>query len=147
MTFRNLAVVTLATFALAACGGGPVKRVSPPTASVQELTVRADGSWRLLVRMQNFSNVPMTFNAIDAELEIADQKVGSVAMALNLYMPGESADVFEATLTPSSGVRPDTPDFAYRLHGTIRSSDPQGDFTFERKSRLTAAPGLVDTWR
>ena len=147
MSFRNLVVAALAALALASCGGGPVKRVSPPTASVQELTVRADGSWQLRIRMQNFSNVPMTFNAIDAELEIADQKAGSLKMALDLYVPGESADVFEATLTPGAGVRPGNPDFAYRLHGTIRSSDPKGDFKFERKSRLTAAPGLVDTWR
>lgn len=147
MTFRNFLVVTVITLTLAACGGGPVKRVSAPTASLQELTVRADGSWHLLVRLQNFSNVPMAFNAIDAGLEIGDQKAGSVTMALDLYVPGESADVFEANLTPVAGMRPGNPDFAYRLHGTIRSSDPDGDFKFERKSRLTNAPGLADTWR
>ena len=28
---------------LAACGGGPVKRVSEPNAGIQQLTVQADG--------------------------------------------------------------------------------------------------------
>ena len=58
--------VLCATLSLAACGSGPAKRVSAPTASVQELAVQADGSWRLLVRVQNFSNVSMTFDLLEA---------------------------------------------------------------------------------
>lgn len=147
MSLRNvIAIVVLGTL-LASCGGGPVKRVSPPTASIQELSVRADGSWHLQIRVQNFSNISMTFNAIDAELEIADRPVGSIRLPLDLDISGETADVFETDITPTTGARPQAGDFAYRLHGKISSSEPKGDFKFERKSRLSPAPGLVDTWR
>jgi hypothetical protein len=147
MSLRHIVPAILACVLLAACGSGPVKRVSAPTASVQELALRADGSWHLQIRVQNFSNISMTFNAIDAELEIADQPAGSIRLPLNLDIPGESADVFEATMKPTSGLRPATDDFAYRLHGSLSSSEPKGDFKFERKSRLSPAPGLPDTWR
>jgi hypothetical protein len=147
MSLRHVIAAILVCILLAACGSGPVKRVSPPTASVQELAVRADGSWHLLIRVQNFSNISMTFNAIDAELEIADQPAGSIRLPLNLDIPGESADVFETAMTPSSTLRPAAGDVAYRLHGSLSSSEPKGDFKFERKSRLSPAPGLPDTWR
>ena len=147
MKLRILIPLILASILLASCGSGVVKRVSPPTASVQELSVRADGSWHLLIRVQNYSNVPMTFSAIDAELEIADRVVGKITLPFKMDIPGESADVFETSLTPAGVSRPTTGEFAYRLHGTITSSDPKGEYTFERKSRLSPAPGLPDTWR
>ena len=147
MKLRTLVLVILASVMLVSCGGGPVKRVSPPTASVQELSIRADGSWHLQIRVQNFSNISMTFSTIDAELEIADRAVGKITLPFKLDIPGESADVFESNLTPLAGTRPDAGEFAYRLHGTITSSEPKGSFKFERKSRLSPAPGLPDTWR
>ncbi len=147
MKLRILFPIMLASILLTSCGGGLVKRVSPPTASVQELSIRADGSWHLLIRVQNFSNIPMTFSAIDAELEIADHAVGKITLPFKMDIPGESADVFETNLTPASGNRPQSGEFAYRLHGTINSSEPKDDFKFERKSRLSPAPGLADTWR
>ena len=147
MSLRTIVLILVAGVLLASCGGGPVKRVSPPTASVQELSVHADGSWHLLLRLQNFSNVSMIFNAIDAELEVDDQAAGSIKLPLALEIPGSSADVFEARLTPAAGQRPLSGNFAYRLHGRITSSDPKGDFKFERKSRLSPAPGLPGIWR
>ncbi len=147
MKLRILVPIILASILLASCGGGLVKRVSPPTISVQELSVRANGSWHLLIRVQNFSNIPMTFSAIDAELEIADLAVGKITLPFKMDIPGESADVFETDLMPAPGTRPNSGEFAYRLHGTITSSDPKDDFKLEHKSRLSPAPGLPDTWR
>jgi hypothetical protein len=147
MTMRHFLLPILAAWLLASCGGGPVKRVSPPTASVQELEVRADHSWRLLVRVQNFSNVAMTFSAIDARLEIEGADMAGVSLPLALDIPGGSADVFETIVMPTSGGNPGTDEFAYRLHGRIQTSDPRGDYAFERKSRLSPVPGLADTWR
>lgn len=147
MSLRHVITIAALSTLLAACGSGPVKRVSPPTASVQELSLRPDGSWHLKIRVQNFSNVSMTFSAIDAELKIADRAVTPIKTPLKLDIPGETADVFETDITALSGARPDAGDFAYTLSGKIFSSDPKGDFTFERKSRLSPAPGLVDTWR
>lgn len=147
MALRKFLVLFLVSLLLAACGGGPVKRVSPPTASVQELQVRPDGSWRLLVRVQNFSNVEMTFSAIDARLEIEGADMAGVTLPLKLDIPGSSVDVFETIVMPTPGANPGTSDFAYRLHGRMETSEPKGDFKFERKSRLTPVPGLADTWR
>lgn len=147
MKLRCWVPIVLTSILLASCGSSQVKRVSPPTASVQELVIRADGSWHLRMRLQNFSNMPMTFSRIDAELEVADQAVGSIKLPFNLDIPGESADVFEASLTPKSGNQVPTGNFSYRLHGTISSSEPNGNFKFERKSRLSPAPGLANTWR
>lgn len=147
MNIRNLVLAGLALLLLSACGSGPVKRISPPTASVQELAVRADGHWRLLVRVQNFSNVSMTFSSIDARFEMAGTEVGRVALPISLDIPGASADVFETVITPASGAHPAAGDFAYRLAGTITSSEPKGEFKFERSSRLSPVPGLPDTWR
>ena len=51
--------------ALSACGGGgPVKRVSEPAAGIQQLTVRADGSWSVDLRLDNYSSVPMRFDTV-----------------------------------------------------------------------------------
>ena len=103
MKLRFLVPIALTSILVASCGSGPVKRVSPPTASVQELVVRADGSWHLRVRLQNFSNVPMTFSGIDAELDVAERTLGSIKLPFKLDIPGESADVFEASVTAAAG--------------------------------------------
>ena len=147
MKLRSWAPIVLSSILLASCGSGPVKRVSPPTASVQELVVRTDGSWHLRIRLQNFSNVPMIFSNIDAELEVADQAVGSIKIPLKLDIPGESADVFDVDLTANANAQVPAGEFAYRLHGKIASSEPKGEFKFERKSHLSPAPGLANTWR
>ena len=147
MSLRTIVLILVAGVLLASCGSGPIRRVSPPTASVQELSVHADGSWHLLLRLQNFSNITMAFDGIDAELEIDDQTVGSIKLPIALEIPDSSAEVFEASLIPGPGQRPLSGNFAYRLHGRITSSDPKEDFKFERKSRLSPAPGLPDTWR
>lgn len=147
MKLKTLILAGAAALILAACGSGQVKRVSPPTAGVQELSVQADGSWKLLVRIQNFSNVPMNFSAMNAGLEINGVEVGRLDSTLALDVPGESADVLTMSMTPSSGTHLAESEISYRLHGSIESSDPTGKFNFERKSHLSPAPGLAGTWR
>lgn len=147
MKLQSLILAALVALVLSACGSGPVKRVSPPTASIQELTIQADGNWKLLLRVQNFSNVPMTFSSINAGLEVNGTEVGRISSGLALDVPGESADVVSMTMAPATQIRPADTDIAYRLHGNIESSDPAGKFDFERKSRLSPTPGLPGTWR
>jgi hypothetical protein len=147
MTLHRSLVALAAMLALAACGGGPVKRVSPPTASVQELSVQPDGRWKLLVRVQNFSNVAMTFDRLEASLSIGGNEVGKLSLPIGLDVAPASADVLETTLAPTAGAHLDAKDFAYELKGRITSSEPKGDFTFERASRLSPVPGLPNTWR
>ncbi|MBN8481445.1 MAG: hypothetical protein J0L88_07655 [Xanthomonadales bacterium] len=147
MTLLRVLVALAALCALAACGGGPVKRVSPPTASVQELTVQADGRWHLLVRVQNFSNVSMRFDRLEATLAVTGKEIGKLSLPIALDIAPASADIVETTLTPAPGSRLEASDFAYELKGRITTSEPKGDFAFERASRLSPVPGLAHTWR
>lgn len=83
---------------LAACGGGkPVRRINPPTLSIQQLAVQADGRWLLELRVQNFSTVPMRFDTLEAGLEIEGSNVGAVFLRPAIEIPGQSADIVEAT--------------------------------------------------
>ena len=64
---RSKALLALFAFGIAATlsacgGGGPVKRVSEPQVGIQQLTVKADGSWSVDLRIDNFSSVPMRFD-------------------------------------------------------------------------------------
>ena len=47
MALRNPALALFCAVVLLACGGGPVKRISPPTASVQQLALQAIGVRRM----------------------------------------------------------------------------------------------------
>ncbi|WP_440223378.1 hypothetical protein ACQQ2N_20215 [Dokdonella sp. MW10] len=148
MKMLHLAMMLAAGGLLVACSSGPVRRVSPPTASIQELVLQPGGEWKLIVRVQNFSNVPMTFSNLDAKLHITGKEVATVRSTVDLDIPGESADVFSLVVTPASGSKLDPGhDFAYELKGTIESRDPKGTFPFERTSRLSPVPGLSNTWR
>ena len=147
MAVRNPALALFCAVVLLACGGGPGKRISPPTASVQQLALQADGNWRLLLRVQNFSNVEMTFSNLEATLEVDGRSVGELNLGMNLDIPGSSADGVETTVKPAAGSSLPKSDFAYFLHGTIRSSDPDCKYKIERNSRLSPAPGLANTWR
>ena len=52
MNRLTLALLTmLVAMALAACAGGPVRRVSEPAAAIQQLTVQADGHWTVALRI------------------------------------------------------------------------------------------------
>ena len=65
MTVPRLLAWLLVLAVLGACSRsgnlGMIRRVNPPVASVQQLALRADGSWHLVLRLHNFSTVPMRF--------------------------------------------------------------------------------------
>lgn len=145
MTLRQIVATFVVAVAVTACGGGPVKRINPPTASIQDLSVQADGSWRMLVRIQNYSTVPMTFSSVTAHVLINDVDVGEFRVDPNLEIVGESADIVTTTIKPT--LKLPTGDFGYQLKGTITTSDPAKDFEFDRSSRLSPVPGLPNTWR
>ena len=131
---------------LAACSSGPPRRVHPSTASVQQLAVQADGSWRVTLRLQNFSTFPMRYSAVEAKLDVDGKEVGTLGAALDLEILANSGDVVEARL-PSGPALPQDRDFAYHLSGTIRTSEPNQSFDFDRSSRLSPVPGVANTWR
>ena len=134
--------------ALAACSSGPPRRVHPSTASIQQLAVEADGSWRVILRLQNFSTFPMRYSGVDAKLSIDGKDAGTLSVALDLDILANSGDVVEARLQGAgASPLPQDRDFAYRLEGTIRTSEPKESFEFERSSRLSPVPGVANTWR
>ena len=84
------AVLAFACLVLAACGGnGPVRRISEPAASIQQLTVRADGSWSVDLRINNYSTVPMRFDAASlAVRQVIVRAAAKNSMSLGL-LPGQ----------------------------------------------------------
>lgn len=139
---------------LAACSSGPKKRINPPRASIQQLAVQADGSWQLSVRLQNFSSVSTAFSSVDAKLVIGGQDAGRVILQPGISVGPESADVVVARLTPTVGAKlvvasaiASSQSTAYSLSGTIVTSTPKGNYSFNYDSTLNPAPGLNGVMR
>lgn len=149
-------IVLLLCALLSACGGGGVReRVFPPTVSIQELAQQADGRWALKLRLQNFSNVAMRFDAIEARLRVGSNDAGTVNLQPMLSVPPESAEIVDFLLMPAMAATKDVQAAAqgrgsvrYTLEGTIRSTEPdkrRDEFKFE--SQLSAVPGLSGVLR
>jgi hypothetical protein len=144
---RTLRIGVLAlTCLMGACSDGPVKRVHPSTASIQQLAVLPDGSWKITLRIQNYSTMAMHYSAFDARLSIADVDAGQIRLAPDVDIVGSNGDVIETILKPSTRL-PASGDFAYKLKGTIDTSEPKESFPFERASRLSPIPGVANTYR
>lgn len=151
----SIAVLMFAALVLAACSSGPPRRIYAPTASIQQLTVQADGQWLLQVRVQSFSNVPHTVTSLDAVLRIDGIEAASVRVTPAVAIGPQSAEIEELHINPGAeaatrvnaaletGRRVD-----YHLSGTLVSSDPQkrtDTFTFD--GQLWPAPGLAGVLR
>lgn len=143
---------------LAGCVSGPVRRVSEPSARIQQLTVRADGNWSIELRIENFSSIPMRFDAVDLHLSVAQQAdAGQVRAQPGLTIGPESADVITVTLIPQVSGKIAAADalaagrsVPYSLSGRIDATPDQGKprvFNIERKSELSPAPGLPGVLR
>ena len=90
---------------LASCASGPARRVSEPAVGIQQLTVGPDGSWTVDVRINNFSSIPMRFDALDLELDLGAQHAGALAAQPMLDIGPESADVVSIGLKPQAQAR------------------------------------------
>lgn len=147
MPLRHASFAVFLSGLLAACGsGGPPRKVHPSTASIQQLAVQADGSWKLVVRIQNYSTFSMRYSRIDAGLSIDGRELGRLEAAPDIDIVGNGSDVVEATFRPNARTTFGT-DIAYALKGTIETSEPKESFKFETASRLTPVPGVPDTYR
>lgn len=136
---------------LAACGtGGPRKRIFPPSASIQELRVLDDGRWQIDLRVQNFSTVPMRFERVRAELNVADEPAASIDHGIADSIPPNSAEVVRVELSPSAvaaaavqSALESRRGIGYRLDGQLSTSEPKTrDDRFEFSGALTPMPGL-----
>ena len=157
---NRLPAVFVALFAaalLSACAGGPVRRVSAPAAGIQELTVQADGTWTVALRIDNFSSVPMRFDAVDLALTVDGVAAGTLRGNVGITIGPESADVADLPLAPSAAARLRIADalasrrsVAYTLGGRLDAAPKDGGvrgFDIERKSALTPVPGLPGVLR
>jgi hypothetical protein len=142
---------------LAACGG-PVKRVSVPTASVQQLTVHADGSWSVDLRIENFSSVPMRFDAVSLALTVAGESAGTLQGQPRLTIGPESADVVSLALGPGAAARIVVADalaarrnLPYTLVGRVVAAAEEASharsYRLDRSSALSPVPGLPGVLR
>ena len=127
MTLRHFIAALAVAMLLAGCGSGPVRRITPSQVSIQELAVQPGGQWKLTLRIQNYSTVPMTYASLHGTLHVA------------------GADVVDATVHASAALP--SGDIDYRIEGTIATAEPKEEFKFNRSSRLSPAPGLPNTWR
>ncbi len=153
-----LATLLLASFLLGACGsGGPVRRISDPSANIQQLSVRADGSWSLDLRIDNYSSVPMRFDAIDLAMTIEGQPAAALRAAPAFTIGPEAADVATLQVVPPAGAKIAIADtlargrsIGYHLEGSITATPENGGtrtFQFKRDNALAPVPGLPGVLR
>jgi hypothetical protein len=154
---RRLAVLALCAFVLTVCacgGGGVKKRLNPPRASVQQLTVLPGGQWKLVLRLQNFSNVPSNFSAVSGNLKFAGHPAGGFNVAPNISVGPESADTVEATVSPSleaklavASALSASQSVRYEVEGLITTDQRNAPYDFKYESSLNPAPGLPGVLR
>ncbi len=142
---------------LAGCAGGPIKRVSEPTASIQQLSVGTDGQWTVDLRLQNFSNVPMRFEQVTLTLRTGDETAGELKASPALTVGPESVDTLSLKLVPSAparlliaGTLADRRSLSYRLQGTVTASAEDRkarEYDVKRDSALSPVPGLPGVMR
>jgi len=153
---RSLALLLLCA-TLAACGTGQVRRVSEPAANIQQLTVRADGTWSVDLRIDNFSSIPMRFDNVDLALTIGGEQAGRLQGHPALTIGPEAADVATVTLVPSASARIAVADaltrgrnLAYTLEGSLDATPEDGGarhYPFHRSNTLSPVPGLSGVLR
>jgi hypothetical protein len=158
MVHRVIVALALACALLTACSSGPVRRISEPAASIQQLTVAADGSWSLELRLQNYSSIPMRFDAIALKVRIGEQDAGEVRHQPALTIGPESADIVTVSLSPDAGARMLLADALasrrgvdYALDGSIDAAPADRgavrSYDIVRKSALSPMPGLPGVLR
>jgi hypothetical protein len=154
---KRLATVAMFALALCACSSGPVRRVSEPAVNIQQLTVRADGSWSVDLRIDNFSNVPMRFDRASFAMTLGGQAAGTLQGQPALSIGPEAADVATLSLAPAPAARIAIADalarggsIGYALEGTLdAAAEKAGVRTYDlkRTNTLSAVPGLPGVLR
>jgi hypothetical protein len=144
---------------LVACGP-PKKSVFPPTVSIQQMTTRPDGQWRLTVRIQNNSYGTMDFSSLDGELKIAELVPVRLHSRFDLDIPPFAADVAQIDILPTpemtatlktAAAKGSAGSVPYSVNGSAHAKpeqeDKARDFTFHGNDWLSPVPGIPNTWR
>lgn len=154
---RRRALLALVALSLGACGGGGrtqsglIRRINPPSASLERLVVAVGERVRVAVRLQNFSTVPTRFGHIEATVSIDGRAAGRLAVEAGIEIPGLTSDVVEAELTLDAPARARLAAareaVPYRLDGAIATTEPEDDYEFTFESRLNPVPGRPGEFR
>jgi len=156
---RALIFPLLIVLLVSACTrSGPVRRISEPAASIQQLSVATDGNWSVELRLQNFSSIPMRFDKVSLAISIGDVDAGRLESDTALTVGPESADVLSMVMQPSAQARLAIADalaggrgIGYRIEGTLEVSphdrDKARSYDIYRTSTLNPAPGLPGVLR
>ena len=142
----KLLLATAVLVLLAACGGN-ARRVSPPSAAIQQLAVQPNGDWMVDLRLHNFSSVSMRFDKVRLEVSGVLQATPGISIG-----PG-SADVVKVSMRPDGMSRIAVADalatrrsLSYRLVGTVDATPDEASkprqFDVDDRSALNPAPGL-----
>ncbi len=153
-----LLVAGVATLFIAACSSSPVRRISEPAASVQQLTVQADGTWQVVLRLQNYSSIPMRFERVDLGIALDGDAAGRIVAEPGLAIGPGSADVITVTMVPTPAARIRIADVLaggrsvpYTLDGTLHAApEDRGGvraYPFARSFALSPVPGLPGALR
>lgn len=133
---------------LAGCRGGPPVRVFPPELSVQELRTAGDGEWTVVLRLRNFSTLPMRFSEVAGTLRLGDENV-AISATPNIEIAANSVDPVEVRFTAQAPLRARVAEvlskrhsLRYSFEGTVASSEPQRRFDISYQSLLSPVPGL-----
>jgi len=156
---RPLLLLLLAAVLATGCSrSGPVRRVSEPAASIQQLSVGVDGNWLVELRLQNFSSIPMQFAAIALTIQINDTEAGELHANPALIIGPESADIISIPVQPAADARLLLADalaaqrgIGYRLHGSVdahpHDRDKPRSYDIRHHSALNPVPGLPGVLR
>lgn len=152
-----MAAVMLPLLLGACSSGGPVRRVSEPAANIQQLSVRADGSWSVDLRIDNFSSVPMRFDSISLVMTISGEQAGTLQGQPALSIGPETADVATLALVPAAGAKIAIADalargrsINYHLQGDLVATPENGGartWQVKRDNALSPVPGLPGVLR
>ena len=150
----RIVAVTVGLAALAGCGGAPRHPINPPNASIQQLDQLPDGRWKLALRIENFSDKTVHYGALKAALRVGGVAAADIDLKPEIDIPGENADIVEATVSPSAEARKafaqdvkEPSGAGYELKGTIEIPSAGKEFKFEHKSRLSPVPGIPNEYR
>ena len=146
-------LIAAALSLLAGCGP-PLHPINPPSASIQQVDILADGRWKVQIRIENFSDKTQHYTTFKAELRVSGLSAADLSLNPELDIPGDNADIVETMVTPSPDLSRafaadvKQPNGApYELKGTITIPAAGKDFKFEHKSRLSAVPGIANQYR
>ncbi|WP_076584781.1 NDR1/HIN1-like protein [Solilutibacter tolerans] len=142
---------------ISACSSTGPRRVSEPAASIQQLTVDANGGWQVRLRLQNYSSIAMRFDSVDVAVTAGGASAGQLQASPALNIAPESADVIDITLRPSAEARLQVADalasgrgLTYTLNGNLVATPDKGKvrtFRISRDSALSPTPGLPGVLR